>query len=98
VIDRIICPHSLSVADLDGDGKPEIVAAEHDPFHPYKSRSRLFIYKLADPNGTAWFRYALDDKFEQHCGAKVVELAPGKMGIIGHGWAESRYVHLWRAG
>jgi hypothetical protein len=38
----------------------------------------------------------LDDKFEQHCGAKVVELAPGKLGIIGHAWMESRYVHLWR--
>lgn len=97
VVDRIFCPHSLSVADLDGDGRPEIVAAEHDPFKPYSSRCRLFVYKLADPKGTAWFRYMLDDRFEQHCGAKVVELAPGKLGIIGHGWMESRYVHLWRA-
>ena len=97
VVDRIICPHSLSVADLDGDGKPEIIAAEHDPFKPYHTRCRLFAYKLADPKGTAWFRYTLDDKFEQHCGAKVVELAPGKFGILGQGWMESRYVHLWRA-
>ncbi len=96
VVDRIHCPHSLSVADLDGDGKPEIVAAEHDPFNPYKNRCRLFVYKLADPRGSAWFRFMLDDKFEQHCGAKVVELAPGKLGIIGHAWMESRYVHLWR--
>ena len=96
VVDRIICPHSLSVADLDGDGKPEIVAAEHDPFKPYHTRCRLFVYKLADPKGTAWFRYMLDDQFEQHVGAKVVKLAPGKFGIMGHGWMESRYVHLWR--
>jgi hypothetical protein len=96
VVDRIFCPHSLSVADLDGDGKPEIVAGEHDPFNPYKSRCRLFVYKLADPKGTVWFRYMLDDRFEQHDGAKVVELTPGKFGILGHGWAESRYVHLWR--
>jgi hypothetical protein len=96
VVDRIFCPHSLSVADLDGDGKPEIIAAEHDPFKSYRSRGRLFVYKLADPKGTAWFRYTLDDRFEQHDGAKAVELAPGKWGIIGHGWMESRYVHLWR--
>ncbi len=96
VVDRIICPHSLSVADLDGDGRMEIIAAEHDPFHPYHTRCRLFVYKLADPKGTVWFRYMLDDRFEQHVGAKVVELAPGKFGILGHGWMESRYVHLWR--
>lgn len=96
VVDRILCPHSLSVADMDGDGKPEIVAAEHDPFHPYRSKGRLFVYKMADPKGTAWYRYTVDDRFEQHDGAKVVELSPGKLGIIGHGWMESHYVHLWR--
>ena len=57
---------------------------------------RLFVYKLADPKGTAWYRYVLDDHFEQHDGAKVIELAPGKFGILGHGWAESKFVHLWR--
>ncbi|MCC7145843.1 MAG: VCBS repeat-containing protein [Phycisphaeraceae bacterium] len=50
-IDRLRCAHSLNVADLDGDGQPEIVAAEHNPFYPYRSRSRLFVYKqdLAAP-------------------------------------------------
>lgn len=96
VVDRIHCPHSLSVADLDGDGKPEIVAGEHDPFNPYHSRCRLFVYKLADPRGTAWTRFLLDDRFEQHDGARVIELSPARFGILGHGWAESRYVHLWR--
>jgi hypothetical protein len=96
VIDRIICPHSLSAADLDGDGQPEIIAAEHDPFKPYHTRCRLFVYKMADPKGTAWFRYMLDDRFEQHVGSQVVQLAPGKFGILGQGWMESRYLHLWR--
>jgi hypothetical protein len=96
VIDRIYSPHSLSIADVDHDGKPEVIAAEHNPFNPYHSRCRLFIYKAADPKCTAWFRFMLDDQYEQHCGAKVVELEPGKIGIIGHAWMESRYVHLWR--
>jgi hypothetical protein len=96
VVDRIYCPHSLSVGDLDGDGKPEIVAAEHNPFKPYRSRGRLFAYKLADSKGTAWYRYTLDDRFEHHDGAKVVELNPGKLGIISHSWMEPHYVHLWR--
>jgi hypothetical protein len=96
VIDRIICPHSLSVADLDNDGKLEIIAAEHDPFKPYQTRCRLFVYKATNPKASAWFRFKLDDRFEQHCGAKAIQLAPGKVGIIGHAWMESRYVHLWR--
>jgi hypothetical protein len=95
VIDNIRCPHSVSVTDLEGDGQLEVIAAEHDPFKPYRSRCRLFAYKKADPKGTAWYRYTLDDRFEQHDGAKIIELAPGKLGIIGHGWAEDKYVHLW---
>jgi len=68
----------------------------NDPFKPYQSRCRLFVYKLAECEGRAWFRDMLDDRFEQHCGAKVVEIAPGKFEILGHGWMESRYVHLWK--
>ncbi len=95
VIDRIRCPHSLAVADLLGDGKLEVIAAEHDPFTPYRSRSRMFAYKQADAQGTAWYRYLLDDRFEQHDGAKIIQLAPGKLGIMGHGWLEDQTVHLW---
>jgi hypothetical protein len=40
----------------------------------------------------------LDDNFEQHRGAKVVELTLGKFGILGHGWTESKYVRVWRPG
>jgi hypothetical protein len=44
VIDKLRCPHSLDVADLDGDGELEIVCAEHDPFKPYHSRCRHSLY------------------------------------------------------
>lgn len=97
VIDRLRCPHSLDVADLDGDGELEIVCAEHDPFKPYASRCRLLVYKKADRHGRSWIQYMLDDRFEHHNGSKVFELAPGRCGIVSHGWTESRYVHLWEA-
>jgi len=87
--------HATAVADLDGDGEPEIVVGEHDKLYPYRSRSRLLVYKKADAAGTAWYRYRLDDRFEHHDGAQIIELEPGRLGIIGHGWAESLYVHLW---
>jgi hypothetical protein len=95
VIDKVRSPHSLDVADLDGDGEQEIVVGEHDPFTPYRSRSRLLVYKKADPRGLTWRPYVLDHRFEHHDGTKVFEVWPGRLGIISHGWADSRYVHLW---
>lgn len=97
VIDKIRCPHSLDVGDLDGDGQVEVVCGEHDPFNPYRSRCRLFIYKKAEPQGRAWFRYLVDDRFEHHDGTKIFEVSPGRSGIISHGWKDSRYLHLWEA-
>jgi hypothetical protein len=95
VMDKVRSPHSLDVADLDGDGELEVIVGEHDPFKPYRSRSRLLVYKKAEPQGRAWIQYVLDDRFEHHDGAKVFAVAPGRLGIISHGWADSRYVHLW---
>ncbi len=95
VIDKVRCPHSLDVADLDGDGELEVICGEHDPFRPYRSRCRLIAYKKAEPQGGVWIPHVLDDRFEHHDGAKVFEVAPGRLGIISHGWRDTRYVHLW---
>ena len=91
-IDTLRCVHSLDTADLDGDGIPEIICAEHDPFWPYRSRCRTLIFKQS---GSGWVKYDLDRRFEQHDGAKVVELSRGRNAIVGHGWADSCYLHLW---
>src|SRR5690606_13479229 len=95
IVDKVRSPHSLDVADVDRDGQPELIVGEHDPFKPYRNRSRLYVYSRADRQGTAWYRHVVDDRFEHHDGAKIIQLGPGRVGIMSHGWAESRYVHLW---
>ena len=79
IIDKVRSPHSISVADLDGDGKMEVIVGEHDPFKPYRSQSRLFAYKQADAQGITWSRFPIDNRFEHHDGAKAVELSPGRL-------------------
>jgi len=96
VIDKVRCGHSVSAADLDGDGELEIICAEHTPYASGpRSRCRLMVYKKAEPNGRAWTRYVLDNRFEHHDGAKPIELAPSKIGIMSHGWINYNYLHLW---
>lgn len=95
IIDKVRSPHSISVSDLDQDGKMEVIVGEHDPFKPYRSQCRLYAYKQADANGVTWARFVLDDRFEHHDGSKAVELSPGRVAIISHGWMEQTYVHLW---
>ena len=95
IIDRVRSPHSLSVADLDGDGEKEVIVGEHDPFKPYRNKSRLYVYKKVDAKGILWSRFPLDNRFEHHDGAKTVELSPGRLAIISHGWMDSNYVHIW---
>jgi hypothetical protein len=94
-IDKVRCPHSIGVADLDGDGETEIICGEHDPFTPYRQRCKLYVYKKADPAGRAWKRWTLDDRFEHHDGGIPIDLGGGRIGILSHGWKDDLYVHLW---
>lgn len=96
VIDTMRCPHSVETADLDGDGQPEIIVGEHDPFWPYRNQCRLYVYKKANSQAAAWTRYTLDNRFEHHDGTKAIGLEAGRVGIISHGWKDSIYVHLWQ--
>lgn len=97
VMDMVRCAHSLGIGDFDNDGEMEIVCGEHDPFWPYRSRCKVYIYKKADPQGKTWKRFMIDNRFEHHDGTKVFEVSPGHLGIISHGWQDSIYVHLWEA-
>jgi hypothetical protein len=94
VIDLLRWPHSLAVEDVDGDGQLEIICGEHDPAHPFRNQCRLFLYKPANRAGTAWKRFTLDERFEHHCGVRLLDTGHGKA-IVSHGWGEGRYLHIW---
>ena len=53
------------------------------------------MYKKADPQGYAWTRHVVEDRFDHHVGARLIELESGRIGILSHGWQESAYLHLW---
>lgn len=97
VVDTVRCAHSVAAADLDGDGEPEIICGEHDPFWPYRNQCRLLAYKKADAAGATWTRFTLDDRFEHHDGTKVITLPGNRIAIASHGWKDSIYVHLWES-
>jgi hypothetical protein len=37
----------------------------------------------------------VDDRFSSHVGTRLIELEPGRIGIISHSWLEYTYLHLW---
>jgi hypothetical protein len=53
--DALVQGHALVLADFDGDGQPEIVAAGDG------SRTNLFYYKATDAMGRKWTRKVVDD-------------------------------------
>jgi hypothetical protein len=95
VIEMVRCPHSLDTADIDGDGVPEIICGEHDPYRPGRTGCRLMIFKRADERGKIWKCYVLDRRFDHHVGAKVFDIKPGEKAILSQGWNEYQYLHLW---
>jgi len=53
--DSLVDGHALAVADLDGDGRDEIVAG-------FRGGGRsVFLYSAEDERGTRWKRQPLDE-------------------------------------
>jgi hypothetical protein len=53
--DGLVSGHALVMADFDGDGVPEIVAAGDG------DRANLFYYKALDPEGHEWRKMLIDN-------------------------------------
>lgn len=88
--DGLFCPHTVQIADLDGDGRLDLVVGEmglgqHD-------QPRLFLYRN---RGDGFERIELDRGIPTH-EAKVVDLnGDGRPDIVGKSYGPERHVDAW---
>jgi hypothetical protein len=81
---------SLSVADLTGDRRPEIVVGET------KGRRRLVVYVNED-GGKSWRAHLIDEGKESHKGAQAVDLdGDGDLDLVSIAYFAFADLHIWR--
>jgi len=82
--------NNLDVADMDGDGNPDIITAEHKGKAP-----EVQIWRN-DGKGN-FTKNVVDTGKESHLGARVADFdGNGAPDIVSIGWDRYHYLHLWR--
>jgi hypothetical protein len=82
--------NNLDLADLDKDGDVDLLTGEH--------KGQALELQLWENDGSGNFRkQVLDTGKENHLGTKWVDLdADGDLDIVGAGWDNYRWMHVWR--
>ena len=89
VIDNVVGPMSLDLADIDGDGDLDVIVGEHNYAKP--QTAVLWILENADGQGLMWKKHAIHTGDEHHDGARVVDIDDdGDLDIISIGWSHGR--------
>ena len=80
--------NSLSVADMTGDGRPDIVMGEH------RGELRLSIWH--NLGGGRFVEQQVGKGFESHLGAQAVDLdGDGNLDIVSIAWDAPEAIHVW---
>jgi Chitobiase/beta-hexosaminidase C-terminal domain/FG-GAP-like repeat len=80
--------NSMDVADMNRDGRPDVVAAEH------RGTKKLEIW---ENTGFDWTEHIVSTGIENHLGARVADMdGDGDLDIIGIAWDNYPYLCLWR--
>jgi FG-GAP-like repeat len=81
---------SLSVADMNRDGQPDVVIGET------KDQHRLVVYENVG-GGKSWNEHLLDKGKESHKGALAVDLdGDGDLDIVSIAYFTFKDLHVWR--
>jgi len=81
--------NSLDVADMNNDGSPDVILAEH------RGSKTLSIW--ANSGQGAFNEQIVSTGHESHLGGQTVDLdGDGDLDIVSIAWDESNLVHLWR--
>jgi hypothetical protein len=82
--------NSMDVADMDGDGDPDIVTGEH------RGTRKLAVWENLD-RGARFAERLVSAGRESHLGARVFDLdGDGDLDILSIAWDSYPYLHLWR--
>ncbi|HXV31052.1 MAG TPA: VCBS repeat-containing protein [Sinorhizobium sp.] len=83
--------NSLSVADIDGNGRLDLVMAEH------RGALRLSIWQ--NMGGGRFIEQLVGEGFESHLGAYAIDLdGDGALDIVSIAWDAPGEIHAWRNG
>ncbi len=82
---------SMSVVDMTGDGKPDIVVGETI------GKLRLVIYENSGGDRPSWKKHLIDEGKESHKGAMAVDLdGDGDLDLVSVGYFDYKSLHIWR--